>query len=237
MRLAAEAEIVRDGAEHALRVLGLGLGLLAFLGDQRGVLPDRLAVGAPVEREGPARQGLAGIPLALAVVQQAARREALAQAADQLVGERRAWWARRRRCSTRRLSKSSIETKVGSPPMVRRTSFCLQRRVDLVAQRVEALPAFVGEGLGDPRMLGDPRHLHVEGEVDVGEARKARDRRGVAVVRRRGERDVALAGQEARGRVEPDPAGAGQIDLAPGVEVGEIDGRCRAGRRATRGRA
>ena len=40
----------------------------------------------------------------------------------------------------------------------------LQQSVDLVAESVEPRPALVGEGLGDPRMLGDARHLHVEGE-------------------------------------------------------------------------
>ena len=37
-----------------------------------------------------------------------------------------------------------------------------------------------------------------------------------------GERDVALAGEQAGGRVEADPAGAGQVDLGPGVQVGEV---------------
>ena len=64
--------------------------------------------------------------------------------------------------------------------------------------------------------------LHVEAEVDLGEAGDAGDRGGVAVVRGGGERDVALAGQEAGGRVEADPAGAGQVDLGPGVQVGEV---------------
>ena len=41
-------------------------------------------------------------------------------------------------------------------------------------------------------------------------------------MRRGGERDVPLAGQHARGDVEPDPAGARQIDFGPGVQVGEI---------------
>ena len=205
-------------------------------GDQRCVLPDRLAVGAPVEREGPARQGLAGIPLALAVVQQAAGREALAQAADQLVGERALGGADGVGVPLAGLEIVDRDegrlAAHGEADVVR-----LEHLVDLVAERVEALPAFVGEGLGDPRMLGDPRHLHVEGEVDIGEAGKARDRRGVAIMRGGGERDVALAGQEARGRIEPDPAGAGQIDFAPGVEVGEIDVGAGAGRRARRGRA
>ena len=33
---------------------------------------------------------------------------------------------------------------------------------------------------------------------------------------------MAFRGQQARGRIEPDPAGAGQIDLGPGVEVSEV---------------
>ena len=112
-----------------------------------------------------------------------------------------------------------------------------QLGVDLLAQRVERRPGFVGEGLGDARMLGDAVDLHVEVEVDLGEARDARDRRGVAVMRRGRQRNVALARQQARGRVEPDPARAGQVDLAPGMQVGEVDARCPGGRRAPRGRA
>ena len=42
-----------------------------FVGKQRRIFPDRLAVFAPVQIERPARQLLAWIPLALAVVQQA----------------------------------------------------------------------------------------------------------------------------------------------------------------------
>ena len=34
---------------------------------------------------------------------------------------------------------------------------------------------------------------------------------------------MAFAGEQARGRVEADPAGARQVDLAPGVQVGEVD--------------
>ena len=41
-------------------------------------------------------------------------------------------------------------------------------------------------------------------------------------MRRRGKRHMALAAKEPRGRVQPDPAGAGKIDLGPGVKVGEI---------------
>jgi hypothetical protein len=49
------------------------------------------------------------------------------------------------------------------------------------------------------------------------------DRRRARGLGRAGHRDVALAGHQARGRVQADPAGAGQVDLAPGVQVGEVD--------------
>ena len=41
-------------------------------------------------------------------------------------------------------------------------------------------------------------------------------------MRRGAQRQMALAAEQPRGRVEPDPAGAGQIDLGPGVQIGEI---------------
>ena len=75
-------------------------------------------------------------------------------------------------------------------------------------------------------MRGMFRHAldpHVEHKLGIGEADVAAgDRRGVAIMGGRGERDVALAGQEARGRIETDPARAGQIDFRPGMQVGEV---------------
>ena len=41
-------------------------------------------------------------------------------------------------------------------------------------------------------------------------------------MRRRAQRQMALAAEQAGGRVHADPAGARQIDLGPGVQVGEI---------------
>ena len=41
-------------------------------------------------------------------------------------------------------------------------------------------------------------------------------------MRRGRDRDVALAGQHARGDVESDPARAGKIDFGPGVQIGKI---------------
>ena len=58
--------------------------------------------------------------------------------------------------------------------------------------------------------------------VDLGEVGAPGDRRGGRRVRRAGERDVALAGEQTRRRVEADPAGAGDVHLGPGVQVGEV---------------
>ncbi|MNH95826.1 hypothetical protein D3C73_484790 [compost metagenome] len=58
----------------------------AFLCHEVRVIPDWLAVLAPVEREGPAGKAFAGIPLALAIMEKATRGEFFAQAADQDVG-------------------------------------------------------------------------------------------------------------------------------------------------------
>ena len=56
----------------------------------------------------------------------------------------------------------------------------------------------------------------------LGPGVRPRDRRGGERIGRAGQRDVALAGEQPRGRVEADPAGAGKVDLGPGVQVGEV---------------
>src|SRR5208337_2481357 len=83
-----KAELRCDLAEQRLRLLVARAGLLSLRRDALGVHPDRLAVAPPVERKGPARQGFARVPFALPVVQEPARREAVAQAPDKPVGER-----------------------------------------------------------------------------------------------------------------------------------------------------
>ena len=83
-------------------------------------------------------------------------------------------------------------------------------------------PLLVAVGLGGARRLAHARHLHVVGEVDLALLDRAFDRRRARRLGRAGERDVAFAGQQARGRIEADPARARQVDLAPGMEVGEI---------------
>src|SRR5690606_29064396 len=72
--------------EIALGNSGFGIVVGFFRRDEVRVFPDGLAILAPIEREGPARQGFARIPFALTVMEEAAPCEALLQAADEDIG-------------------------------------------------------------------------------------------------------------------------------------------------------
>jgi hypothetical protein len=81
-----EPKAGRDRLRESPRVIGERSMGPSLGPNERIVVPNRLAVAPPIERERPARQRLARIPFALAVVQEAARRKAPAQPADQFVG-------------------------------------------------------------------------------------------------------------------------------------------------------
>ena len=65
-------------AQEALGVVGPGAVGMRLVGEERRVVPGRLAVRAPVAAERPARQLFARIPLALAEVHEARRRRSAA---------------------------------------------------------------------------------------------------------------------------------------------------------------
>ena len=216
-----EAELFRDAANQLLGLLDRGRGRHVFACDQLGIAPDRLAVLAPVQRERPARQAFAGVPLALAVVQQARRRVALAQAADQIVGALALGGADRGGVPL--LGLVIVDRDEGRLAAERQPHVAgCQIGIDFLAQLVERGPGLVGERQRDARLLVDAGDLHLEGERHLGRIDAAGDRRGRAVMRRRADRQMALAAEQAGGRVEPDPAGAGQEDLGPGVQIGEV---------------
>ncbi|KDB52787.1 hypothetical protein X805_16520 [Sphaerotilus natans subsp. natans DSM 6575] len=213
----------RGQAQH--ETLGIGRGVLvvvALVGEQRHVVPARLAVGAPVGRQRPARQLLARVPLALAEVQEAALAVLVAQALYQLGGVEPLRGAER------------VGVPLGAIAVVDRDEGRLaahrqahvardQLGIDLLAQRQHRRPLVLAVGLGHARGFPDARDLHLVRELDLALVDRAGDRRRAGGLRRAGQRDVALAGQQARGRVQPDPARARQIDLAPGMQVGEVD--------------
>ena len=73
--------------------------------------------------------------------------------------------------------------------------------VDLLAEFVQLRPGIVGERQRHPRRLAQARHLHLEAELDLGGIDGAGYRRGGAVVRRGAQGQVALAAEQAGGRV------------------------------------
>ena len=108
----------------------------------------------------------------------------------------RAWSGRRRRCSTPPPRNRRSRRRSARRPWSAARPALRDRASTSLAERVERCPAVVRERLGDARVLGDARRpacrsrsRHWRRLAD------ARDRRGVAVMRRRGERHVALAGR------------------------------------------
>lgn len=70
---------------------------------------------------------------------------------------------------------------------------------------------------GDQVVL-DPADQHVDGQLaGAGAAVRALDGRDVGVVAAVGDLDVVAVHGAVVGRVEPDPAGAGDVDLDPGM--------------------
>ena len=94
--------------------------------------------------------------------------------------------------------------------------------VDMVAERLDALPLVFGVGQGDARILVDAGDAHLVEELHFAGVHAAGHGRGGGGLRRCGERDMALAGKEAGSGIEADPARARQIDFGPGVQVGEV---------------
>ena len=99
-----------------------------------------------------------------------------------------------------------------------------QRRVDVLAERLDLLPLVLAVGARHARALVHAADLVGEGQRRARRARCAGDRGGGERLGGAGQRDVPLAGEQARGRVQSDPAGAGDVGLGPRVQVGEVLG-------------
>ena len=96
-----------------------------------------------------------------------------------------------------------------------------------------ARQSLVGVGLRRARLGRKALDAHAVREFGLAVVERAADRRRVRGVGRARERDVAFARQESGRGIEPDPAGARDVHLGPGVQVGEVLRRpCRAFERA-----
>ena len=202
-----------------------------LVGKQLRILPNGLLVLPPEKRQRPARQLLARVPLALAVMQQA------------LGGVTRLEFGQQARAepALHGLSRRGIGVGIPLRPVAivgRNESrlaphrephvLCGKVRVNPVAKRFDLRPLLFRIRLRYPRRFPHPHDLHRVRELGLALVGQTGDRRGAARLRRAGQRDMALARKQARSRVEADPTGARQVDLAPRVQVGEI--HFRAGR-------
>ena len=191
------------------------------IGEQVVTPPQRFAVVTPHDAELPAGEWFARVPLALPVLDQPAGREPLAQPQREVERER-----------SLRLAVGG-RVPFGSLHVVDRHErrFAAHREahvagvealVDLLAEFVDARPLLGRVRQRDPRVLPDAMHHVGELEGDLGAAGGARDRRRGGGVRRARQRDVSFAGEQPRRGVEADPSRSGDVDLRPGVEVGEV---------------
>ena len=97
-----------------------------------------------------------------------------------------------------------------------------QIAVDRFAQRQHLGPLLFGVRLGYAWRLVNALHAHVVGKLNLGLVHTAFNRGSTRGLRCAGQRYMAFAGHQARGRIQSDPARAGQKHLAPGVQVGEV---------------
>ena len=107
--------------------------------------------------------------------------------------------------------------------MLRRTSPACSRLVDRAGACEDPLPLLVAVGPVTRGVSRSRSTCMLSREVDLRFA-PCVPVMGAALVGVgvRSQRDMAFAGQQARGRIEPDPAGARDVDLGPGVQVGEV---------------
>ena len=102
-----------------------------------------------------------------------------------------------------------IKTDPTKPDLTVEPDRFAQLAVDGMAQLFDLVPLLFGVRLGDARRFPHARHFHVVLEVDLGLVHGAGDRRRADGLRRARQRDVAFAGQQARGGIEADPACTG----------------------------
>ena len=201
--------------------LGIGARRTVRVGEQFLIGPQWLAVGPPDQRDLPARQRLAGIPLALAALHQAAAGETVGERSGEPVGQ-----------------LAFLRAVGGDGPLGRRHVVDrdegglaahrqfdpgrVQAIVDRLADALQVRDLRLAVGLGDPGILLDAPDDVGELHRRLGRLGGPGDRRRRRRVRGRGQRDVAFPGEQRRRRVQADPARPGDVHLGPGVQIGEV---------------
>ena len=219
--LGAQAQAPRECLREPERILARVMGLLALIRQQGRVVPTRFTVGPPEDRQGPARQLFAGVPLALAHVHEPAGAIALAQTTEQLGGIAALGGTQCVGVPLRRIAVSGGDIR-GFPTHGQPDIAAVKVAVDLIAQTQDGRPLVLGVGPCHAGRLVDARDLHLMAELDLARIHAAFHGGCTGGLRCACQRDVSFSGQQARGGIQTDPAGTGQEHLAPGVQVGEV---------------
>ena len=185
------------------------------------VFPDRHAIRAPEHIQCPAWQGFAGIPFALTEMRNAAGRETVPQAFQQAVGQFPLLFAQRIGVPLRAIHV--IDGDKGWFAALGETDIAFrQLPVDLVPQCLHGLPLRVRIGTGHARILMDAGDGHLHIQSGLAHRGHADDRRCRGGQRGHGQGDMPFSGQQTGCGIDANPAGAGYISFAPGMQIGEV---------------
>ena len=190
--------------------------------------PEGLAIAPPIEPQRPPRQAFTRIPLPLPEVEQAAGREPLFEAVNQGSGP----------LLFAGPNGSRVPLFIVEIVDAHERGLATHRQADVargeiavhhLPNRVDCRPLRGRIGPCGSWLLPNPGHAHRVREVDFARLDQPADRRCRGRIGGRGQRDVALTRQHPGRGIEPHPAGTGQVDLGPGVEIGEVGGgACRS---------
>ena len=167
-----QAELGGEARHESAGIFSAVMLWLALIGQQRGMVPNRLLVFSPKHAECPARQLLARIPFALPQMQQAARRIALEEFVHDLGGVSALGWPLRigvpLACiAIRGGHKGGLATH-GQAHIARH-----QILIHPLAQRHNLRPLRIGVGFGHARCLQHPRDAHLVFEHHISRAHQA----------------------------------------------------------------
>ena len=217
-----DAELSGQCLCEAFGIVSGVVGGVALVSKQRGVGPYGLAVSAPVDVERPAGKLLTRIPLALTKVQKAALTVFVAQFVHQFGGKKALGGAQ------------GVSVPFGGFAVVHGHKGGLAAHGQTHVSRHQFLvngdaqlhhlgPLLGGVWLGHAGGFVNAGHTHVVGKLHFGFVNAAFNGGRTGRLRRAGQGDVAFACEQAGGGVQPDPACARQVNLAPGVQIREID--------------
>ena len=189
-------QLASQGMDKGFTSLARQFSRCTLIGQPLVVVPQGQAVLPPVQRQGPARQWLTGIPFALADMHQAVAGIMTLQAPEQLV------------CEFAFVISQGLGIPLGAVHIVDGDKRWLtahgqahiirgQLPVDFHCQLLDLLPLDICIGFGDPRIFIDARHTVFKVEGYLGWLCGTGHRRCRYRVRRTGQWNMTLTGKQA----------------------------------------